>query len=230
MRKIIEKYPSVRFIAHRGIPSKILENTYESFLEAAKSPYFGIETDIHFTKDQVPILFHDTSLARLSNNTGLVSETNFDVIENLLLKNTYKIPLIHQYLNICSNYNKVAIIELKSKMTEDQILHIFKQIQANNYIDHTVIISFNAEDIIFVRKLYPNIEIHYLNSTFNDDILKTMIAYRFNLSLEQSQATQEILATVHSHHLKIGVWTVNTLEGIDKFAKMGMDYITTDGI
>ena len=42
--------------------------------------------------------------------------------------------------------------------------------------------------------------------------------------------TKDLMDLIHKNHLKIGAWTVNTLEQINKLATMGIDYITTDGI
>ncbi len=51
-------------IAHRGNESEFLENTQSSFLSAAQLGADLVELDVQFTKDDIPIVFHDTDLKR----------------------------------------------------------------------------------------------------------------------------------------------------------------------
>ena len=46
-------------IAHRGYHVKYYENTKEAFIEASKGNFYGIETDIHLTKDGVWVTHHN---------------------------------------------------------------------------------------------------------------------------------------------------------------------------
>ena len=46
-------------IAHRGKHDKYFENTLNAFKTAARGDYFGIETDIHLTKDNYWVIHHD---------------------------------------------------------------------------------------------------------------------------------------------------------------------------
>jgi glycerophosphoryl diester phosphodiesterase len=53
------------FLIHRGLAKKTFaENTLSSFKYCFKKNY-GIETDIHATKDKEFICFHDFSLKRV---------------------------------------------------------------------------------------------------------------------------------------------------------------------
>ena len=49
-------------IAHRGYHQKYFENTKEAFLAASKMDFYGIETDIHLTKDLVWITHHNDDI------------------------------------------------------------------------------------------------------------------------------------------------------------------------
>ena len=79
-------------LAHRGlIKKKLSENTIISFKESFKKGY-GIETDIHFTKDNKIVCFHDFSLkniAREMYNNKYIS-TTWD--NDVCIKGAMKIP------------------------------------------------------------------------------------------------------------------------------------------
>lgn len=230
MKNIIEKYPKTKFIAHRGQPSVVLENTKESFLVAAQLPFYGIETDVHLTKDHIPVIHHDDNLLRLASKDALIKDSTFKFLSHVKLKNQYLIPHLNDYLTICKDYHKQAILELKSVFSHQEIDIILDNINAHNYMDRVTIISFHLSNITYVRSKYKTLEIHYLADYFDESLLKTAIQYQFNLSLNYPTVSKKIVDYIHKNQLKINVWTVNSLDLIEKYVQMGVDYITTDGI
>ena len=65
-------------IAHRGLTNKnIKENTLESFLNAVRKKYDGIELDIRKTKDNKIVVIHDILLNRTSNGKGLIKNYTY---------------------------------------------------------------------------------------------------------------------------------------------------------
>ncbi len=230
MEKLIKAYPNVKWIGHRGLASKILENTNESFLAAARLPFFGIETDIHFTLDHIAVTHHDDNLKRLSNYDYIINKTPHHVLETVKLKSKYHIPLFSEYLKICKLYKKFAVIELKASFDTKQIRQIIDQINELSYLDQVIIISFIPSNLVHLRKLYPNIKLQFLTDKFNNEIINLAAMYRFDLSLHHSIVTKPIVDTIHKLNLEIGVWTVNSLPKAIELIHMGIDYITTDGI
>ena len=57
----------VKMIAHRGLSGLEKENTCPAFVAAGNRSYFGIETDIHITKDGQYVIIHDESPKRVSD-------------------------------------------------------------------------------------------------------------------------------------------------------------------
>lgn len=56
--------------AHRGVSKYVPENTMSAFQLAYDQGAHGIETDVHLTKDHVPVLIHDEHLDRTTNGKG----------------------------------------------------------------------------------------------------------------------------------------------------------------
>jgi glycerophosphoryl diester phosphodiesterase len=56
-----------KIVAHRGSHDnhQVLENTLTAFHRAAAAGVWGIEMDIRWTRDRVPVVFHDPDLTRL---------------------------------------------------------------------------------------------------------------------------------------------------------------------
>ncbi|MEL6829978.1 MAG: glycerophosphodiester phosphodiesterase family protein [Pseudomonadota bacterium] len=75
--------------AHRGLwrPEGPVENSLTAFLAAAEAGY-GIELDVRPSKDGVPIVFHDPTLDRLTEQTGLVNNLTALELANISLSGT----------------------------------------------------------------------------------------------------------------------------------------------
>lgn len=70
---------NVQMIAHRGVSGLERENTNAAFIAAGNRSYYGIETDVHRTKDGHYVIFHDDNMLRL---TG-ISHTNCMTLVNM---------------------------------------------------------------------------------------------------------------------------------------------------
>ncbi|MBR3920862.1 MAG: glycerophosphodiester phosphodiesterase, partial [Oscillospiraceae bacterium] len=81
------------YIAHRGVFNNeegIVENTKSAFLKAVDKHY-SIETDLHLTKDERIIIFHDNDFKRMSTSTMLFSNLLTTAIWKLLKKSSLPI-------------------------------------------------------------------------------------------------------------------------------------------
>jgi glycerophosphoryl diester phosphodiesterase len=63
-------------VGHRGAAAYAAENTLESFREAKRRGATWIELDVKVTRDGVPIIMHDESLARTTGVDRLVVDTD----------------------------------------------------------------------------------------------------------------------------------------------------------
>ncbi|RXW25459.1 hypothetical protein EST38_g424 [Candolleomyces aberdarensis] len=62
---------------HRGASSRFPENTLASFEAAIRDGAEGIESDVHVSKDDVVVMFHDPVLTRTTDSTGHIKERNW---------------------------------------------------------------------------------------------------------------------------------------------------------
>ena len=75
-------------LIHRGkVNKKYKENLLKSFNQSFKKGY-GIETDIHVTKDNEFICFHDFTLKRIFKKNLSVKNLNYSKINNINLEET----------------------------------------------------------------------------------------------------------------------------------------------
>ena len=70
-------------IAHRGASRDCPENTLAAFDEALRQGADGIELDVQFTQDEVPVVFHDKTLTRAGGGRRRVAGLSFRELREL---------------------------------------------------------------------------------------------------------------------------------------------------
>ena len=158
-------------IIHRGIINKkYRENNLNSF-KASFKKRFGIETDIHVTRDGKFICHHDYTLKRIFKINKSIKNLNYSTLINII-KNKDKIPLLNNLLKISKNkYN--IFIEIKPLFDKKTLL---KLINETKNFKKCVFISFKKENIYNLLKLRKNINVGLSfsdKSTLNEILKKS---------------------------------------------------------
>jgi glycerophosphoryl diester phosphodiesterase len=68
-------------VAHRGTPTIQPENTLPSFALALAQGTDAIETDLHFTRDDQIVLFHDHTLDRMTDGQGPLNQYSYSELK-----------------------------------------------------------------------------------------------------------------------------------------------------
>ena len=113
-------------LIHRGIVNKnYKENLLKSFKQSFKRGY-GIETDIHATKDNKFICFHDFTLNRIFRKNVSVKNLNYSKIKEISSKNKKTIPLLKDLLKTSKN-KYLLFIELKPLFSKKLLQKIIER-------------------------------------------------------------------------------------------------------
>ena len=130
-------------LIHRGIVNKLFkENLLISFKQSFKKGY-GIETDIHATKDNKFICFHDFTLKRILKRNLSVKNLNYSKIKEISTKLGKPIPLLKDLLK-ASNNKHAIFIEIKPFFSKSLLKKLI--IETSRY-KKCVFISFKHENI-----------------------------------------------------------------------------------
>jgi glycerophosphoryl diester phosphodiesterase len=113
----IEKFRNIH-LAHRGLHGDgVPENSMKAFSLAVEQGY-GIELDVHITKDNKVVVIHDSNTLRVCGVEKSVEESTYDELSQLFLENTdEQIPLFTDVLSLV-NGKVPLLVELKSKGSE----------------------------------------------------------------------------------------------------------------
>ena len=226
----------VKIIAHRGLSGIETENTNSAFVAAGNRSYWGIETDIHKTADGVYVVFHDDNTIRMTNKDMVIEKSTYKDLCELTLndingkqgRRDLVIPLLGDYICICKKYNKHAVLELKNSFAYEDIKEIVEIIESYEYLDDTTFISFDINNLIFLRKICPNQKAQYLTSEFSDEILEKLKKYKLDLDIEYHSVNKDIIQTLKENNIEVNCWTCNDAEDGEKLVECGVDYITSN--
>ena len=251
----------IKIIAHRG-GSLEVENTLGAFIASGVGSFYGIETDVYKTTDGKYIISHDETTRRLMNGDYVVDETDYDTLRSLRFKpqegryDRYDLimPDLQEYLDICKHYEKVAVIEIKKSISRETAKEVYKIVEDTGIIDNTIFISFNFNNLIYLREINPNIPAQFLvdatestllqklteqsfdlemvNNVFKDtyqhamlDVLKN---HKIDLDVWDKSTDLQLVEDCHERGILVNVFTPNTIEEANEFINMGVDFITSN--
>ena len=123
-------YTPDQFVAHRGYTAHYPENTLRAVNEAINAGAVNIEVDIQFSKDGIPMIYHDAELKRVSGLNGRIDEhtalelTSLPAYEPERLGNTFielKISTAAELVELVKRHPDVHFfIELKCQSIRDR--------------------------------------------------------------------------------------------------------------
>ena len=142
-------------LIHRGIVNKqYKENLLKSFKQAFEKGY-GIETDIHATKDREFICFHDFTLNRIFKKKESVKNMNYSQIKKISTQNKKPIPLLKDLLKTSKNKYPL-FIEIKPTFSKNLLRKLLKE---TSKFSKCVFISFKHKNIYNLLKIKSNTKV-----------------------------------------------------------------------
>jgi glycerophosphoryl diester phosphodiesterase len=105
-----------KIVSHRGQHdnSTVMENTLAAFDTAVQAGVWGLELDIRWTSDLVPVVFHDSDLTRIFNDPTVIQKTDSHTLRE-------KFPLIPTLEEVLERYSRRVhlMVELKAEHYPD---------------------------------------------------------------------------------------------------------------
>lgn len=213
-------------IGHRGAMGHAMENTLVPIKKAMNLHVDMIEIDVFKINSGEIIVFHDESLERLTNTSGLIQDFTWPELSQIKLTSGDSIPLLSEVISLV--HGKCPInIELKGLETAKATIEIIQQsLNDTISIDQFLISSFHFNELEKARKYNPNISLGILTEQFSKDILAfAQEINAFSIHLPFEILNENILQDIQNKGFKVFVYTVNEVENIEKFKKMGVDGI-----
>lgn len=238
MKKPIEITLSnnTKLIAHRGLSGIAPENTREAFIQAGKYGYYGVECDIHVSKDHQFVVFHDFTLERMTNGSGFIHDLTIDEIKQLIITNgngihlyqDVKIPLLNEYLDICLAYHMVPVIEIKEVNDISDLNRLIDLLKEKQLFEKTVIISFHLDYLIYLRNKTPQLSMQYLTDKISKEVIDSCCQYHMNVDANVKKITRKQIQLCHEFDILVNVYTLDSRRLAQKLSDNHIDFITTN--
>ena len=226
----------VKMVAHRGVSGLELENTNAAFVAAGNRSYYGIEPDVHVTKDKKIVVVHDDNMKRISGVDKIVEESTLEELQAIPLydkeegkyRTDLHAPVLSEYIGICKKYGKTAVLELKNRMEPEDIAQIVEEIRQQDYLDGVIFISFAWENLTDLRKLVPGQKAQFLTGDNDEALVKKLVEHEMDLDIHYKSLTKELLDVLHANGREVNCWTVDDAQEAEKLVSWGVDYLTSN--
>lgn len=224
-------------VAHRGESASAPEETGPAFVAAGKGGAKAIEMDIRFTRDNVPVLFHDPTVDRTTTSTGYVSSFYFYQINRMDAGHDFNPGYdgIHPYsLNnalwkIAPFSGIMVIPELKTNATTSQLTTVANTITARGMTSRTIVQSFYASYLLKFHAIAPTVKLALTTDTEPADPVAAVKAAKATYWLPNYlKLTPEHLLAAHAAGIKVFPWTVDDPAAWEKLTVLGVDGILTN--
>ena len=211
-----------KLIGHRGVKDLSPENTIESLNLAKKIGLNWIEFDVKISKDLIPILFHDDSLERTTNGTGLPIEHNYKYLKQLdagsffykKSTNIY-IPTFEEILLFCIKKNINFNIELKPNkgFVSKTVKSIAKTLTNLKFSNQYFFSSFDLNSLIMMKKIVPHSNYSFLVNDFKNNLSLSdiiVIANKYNFfcfGINLDIVNSEVIDIILGNNLLVTVYS-----------------------
>ncbi len=239
-------------IAHRGASAVAPENTLIAFRRAIEIGVDGIEFDVTFTSDSIPVIFHDYDLRRIARISAPISKMSYRDIEKIDIGEWFnkrfpakasneflsqRIPRLDEALQFFGSYAGKIYMEIKSQgeVSESQLEKILCITEASSLKENVVFKSFELSTLTKLRILHSQCKTAALFSPTvsllrsRDRMLKLAKAFDVDeISLHHSLINKNLVANAKRDGFNVVVWTVNRPSWLVRACKLGIHAVITD--
>ena len=200
-------------LVHRGLAKKnFKENTISAFKYCFKKKY-GIETDIHCTKDNKIVCFHDFNLKSKFKINKPLKNINYQDLLKISKIKKQPIPLLNDLVKLSKN-KRFLMLEIKPLFTKENLQVLLKEVEKlKNYS----LTSFKERNIINLYKMKKKLNLGLLipsTFTFNKILEKSKKKYIKFLILEKKFLKEKKLNKIKK---KLYFYTIKDKKIFNKF-------------
>jgi len=194
------------------------------FRKALEIGVDAVEFDVRRAGSGELVVIHDDKVDRTTNGSGAVNALSLSEIRRLTTEKGGKIPTLEEALDYLDNKVRI-LVELKETGLEEGLLALIRK---KNLARNVIIISFLEEALRKIRSMEGNIETGLIYVQHENPIEAALdLGASYILPLYRF-TNSELVRKAHDNGLKVIVWTINSREVASRFAKKGVDGITSD--
>ena len=232
------------YIAHRGYYAEAEQNSIGAFRAAKARGFDGVEADVRFTKDDIPVLRHNTDIAiEAMRNDGDGSLNIVMPLSLLTLKklqavlfnsaisgeNGNNVTTFEELLAECQKNKMVAVVHLKEG-TKAQVQKAVKLANSYHMLDNIYWASSDSTMLQYVKQFDSNADLVYGPDNVNSSTLGEVAKLKQGgsdvlLSVNSSRISKQTLELCRDAGVPISAWDLNderAISSLDQYVSMYM--------
>lgn len=237
-RTQLELLNYAEIVAHRGYSDKAPENTIPAIEQALYYGADAIELDVRETKDHIPIVVHDSSTKRTTNDTSvrLFRMMSLEEVKELDAGSWFsddfsqtEIPTLEEAIMIIQG--KVRLfLELKDQSPTLEA-NVITLIESYQIASDTVILSFSSDQLKRLKDMNREIQTLLLIQSFygnQTELVQATYADHYGLAIAYYTRNESFVELAHSYGKKVYIWTANDKKTLRQIVFGDIDGIITD--
>lgn len=237
-------------IAHRGASAQYPENTIPAFAAGIEQGADMIEIDVHMNRDGDLIVIHDDTLERTTNARTLHPERADFSVSGMttaeiaaLDAGSWKgssfagitVPHLGEVLELVHTTRTGLLLEVKRPAQYPGIAEVLVQFLRSvpDYLDRALaagMLVVQSGDWAFIREFHalaPEIPVGVLGRPCPDE-LRDFATWVDQVNPQYIAADSTFLGQIHELGMSSLVWTVDSVEEMEKVIDLGADGIITN--
>ena len=225
------RYLTMKGVNHRGW-GEYPENTLIAYKQSALHGFNYVETDVRYTSDGVPVLLHDASINRTARNAdgSVVSETinisaityeqaltyDFGIYKGTSFAGT-KIAKFEDFILLCKQLALHPYIELKTGMTNAQIINLVDIVRGYGMLDSVTWIAYATGWFNIITTRHARSRIGVLMTSTTQATIDAAKAYRTgknSVFIDTSAYDASAVALAKTNGIPMEAWTLDEDEDI----------------
>jgi len=225
-------------VGHRGDRAEAPENTMPS-LELAMDDLHFVETDVQLSRDGVPVLFHDTTLERITGQQKTVGELGLADLRRLDVGAWYgdeyageRMPTLDEFLEALAGRDTArALVELKADWRVHEVRTVVDLIERHGLRGRVVLQSFSLETLFAVQRVSPTTPRIMLIRELPVEpvaLAERLGIIGFGTTATSVTAVPGALEALHEAGVAVLCYTLNSNDHWREVSALGVDGIITD--
>jgi len=246
--------PVPTVIGHRGCAGLVPENTLASFQRGLEAGATILESDVHLTRDGVPVLIHDDDVSRVTEASGPVAEHSLAELQKLDAGYRFnplggtrhpfrgrglRIPTLREAFEAFPDARFNLELKQDQPALVEQTLNLVSELER---ADRTLLA---AERAPLMRRIHAELDARKVRAARGACAEEVLGFVRCALdgtpptagpmALQVPAAfrgeplvTGPLVRHAHKHGIAVHVWTINDPEEMTRLLELGVDGLVTD--
>ena len=223
----------MKIVAHRGYSGKDPELSPLAFEKALELPIFGVECDVHLSRDNVVVINHDSTLDRTSDRAGKIKDLDWIDIARADIGGGQNPLRLEELLEMVMASNQHLYIETKHTTGQGGRLEeaVVQRLREAGLVEdpRIHIISFSHRAIRRMHRHAPALDRLYLRRDWERHINRSdfLLSEPTGLGMSLLRAKLQPSA-IGAHDLPTYLWTVDKTEDMKWAWANGVDVLATN--